>query len=379
MTTSASPRPTPLRALHVERGARLTEFAGYELPVHYPAGILKEHQHTREAASLFDCSHMGQVAIRGPDMATVWSALEALVPADLASLAPGQQRYGFLTNETGGVRDDLMLVHAGDHALLVVNGAVKADDIAYLRAALDPRCALEEHPTHALLALQGPSAAAALAGLAPDVDFAAWTFMQGRALAISGIACYATRSGYTGEDGFEIMVPGEHAERLARALLAAPDVAPAGLGARDTLRLEAGLRLYGQDMDTTTTPIEAGLGWAIGAARRRRGARAGGFPGAAVILPQLDTGAARRMVGLVGSERTPVRHGTTIANGAGEVCGEATSGTLAPSLGQPVALAYVTAACAAPGTALVAKVRGRDVPMTVTKLPFVPTRYYRGA
>lgn len=379
MMTSAPLRTTPLHALHTELGARMTAFAGYELPVHYPAGILKEHLHTRESASLFDCSHMGQVAIRGPDLATVWSALEALIPADLRGLAPGQQRYGFLTNEAGGIRDDLMIVHAIDHALLVVNGAVKADDIAYLRAALDPRCTLEEHAEHALLALQGPRAAGALAPLVPDVDIAAWPFMQARAIRIDGLPCFATRSGYTGEDGFELMLPGAHAEGIARRLLAAPGVAPAGLGARDTLRLEAGLRLYGQDMDQTTTPVEAGLGWAIGAARRRTGARPGGFPGADTILRQLEQGTARRLVGLVGREKTPVRHGTKLFDTTGMPCGEVTSGTLAPNLGHPVAFAYVAKPRNEPGTALAAEVRGRAVPMTVTPLPFVSTRYYRGA
>jgi aminomethyltransferase len=285
---------TPLHALHLALGAKMVPFAGYDMPVSYPAGILAEHRHCRAAAVLFDVSHMGQLRLTGPDAS---AALETLVPVDVVGLGEGKQRYALFTNDAGGILDDLMVTRRADHLFLVVNAGCKAADIAHLRATINKRCGIEPMPQQALLALQGPATASVVARLAPPL--ARLTFMTGAAATIAGISCFATRSGYTGEDGFEISVAGEDAEALARALLAEPEVAPAGLGARDTLRLEAGLCLYGHDIDTTTTPIEAALAWAIQKVRRPGGERAGGYPGAATIARQLAEGPARKRVGLV--------------------------------------------------------------------------------
>jgi len=364
---------TPLHALNVELGAKLVPFAGYEMPVSYPRGILAEHRHCREAAGLFDVSHMGQLRLVGDDAA---AALETLVPVDIGGLAEGKQRYAFFTNDAGGIRDDLMVTRRADHLFLIVNAACKGDDIAHLRATIASRCAIEPLPEQALLALQGPQAAAVIGRLAPAL--ARLTFMSGAAATVAGIACFATRSGYTGEDGFEISVAARDAEALARALLAEPEVAPVGLGARDTLRLEAGLCLYGHDIDTTTTPVEAALTWAIQKVRRPGGGRASGYPGAAVIERQLAEGAARKRAGLIGLERAPVREGAAIVDAAGIAIGRVTSGTLGPSVGQPVALAYVPSASAVPGTLLDAEVRGKRQPMRVATLPFAPHHYFRG-
>jgi aminomethyltransferase len=364
---------TPLHALHVELGARMVPFAGYAMPVQYPAGILAEHAACRESAALFDVSHMGQVRLVGADAA---AALETLVPVDIVGLGLHRQRYALFTNDAGGLLDDLMVTRRDEDLYLVVNAACKEADIAHLRTHLGRRCAVEPDPGRALLALQGPQAVRALERLAPGV--AALVFMTGGWFTLAGARCYVTRSGYTGEDGFEISVPAAEAEALARALLAQPEVRPAGLGARDTLRLEAGLCLYGHDIDTRTTPVEAGLTWAIQKVRRPGGERAGGYPGADVIARQLAEGPAVRRVGLVGQDRTPVREGAALFTADGAPAGRVTSGTVSPNLRQPIAMGTVEAALAAAGTVLMADVRGKRVPMAVSPMPFQPHRYFRG-
>jgi aminomethyltransferase len=354
-------------------------FAGYELPVQYQGsglGLLAEHLHTRASASLFDVSHMGQVRLSGPDAA---AALETLLPMDVLGLGLNQQRYGLLLADDGGILDDLMFVNRGDHLWLVLNGACKAADLAYLQARLGQRCAIDALPDQALLALQGPLAATALQRLLPGAE--KLVFMQGAALDWQGHALYATRSGYTGEDGFEISLPAAAADAFARALLAQPEVRPAGLGARNSLRLEAGLCLYGQDIDASTTPAEAALGWAIQKVRRSGGARAGGFAGAERVLAELEgrQPLARRRVALRASERVPVREPAPLQDAAsGQTIGQVSSGLLSPSLNQPIAMGYVPPEYAAVGSQLHAVVRGKPVPMTVSALPFVPTRYHRG-
>ena len=364
---------TPLHALHLELGARMVPFAGYAMPVQYPAGIIAEHRQCREAAALFDVSHMGQVRLVGEDAA---AALETLVPQDIAGLGLLKQRYAFFTNDAGGLLDDLMVTRREHDLFLVVNAGCKDADIAHLQAQIGARCQVIPEPERALLALQGPKAVDALARL--DAGVAALTFMTGGHFRLAGADCFVTRSGYTGEDGYEISVPAAQAVELARALLAQPEVAPAGLGARDTLRLEAGLCLYGHDIDTATTPVEAGLVWAIQKLRRPGGERAGGHPGAEVIGAQLTGGAARRRVGLVGLERLPVREGAPLLDAEGRRVGQVTSGTVGPSVGQPIAMGYVETALAAVGTALFAEVRGKRVPMQVAAMPFAPHRYFRG-
>ncbi len=367
---------TPLNALHIELGARMVPFAGYSMPVQYPMGLMAEHHHTRTAAGLFDVSHMGQLKLVGPDAA---AAFETLMPVDVVDLPAGKQRYGLLLNDEGGIIDDLMFFRmAQDELFVIVNGACKVGDIAHIQERIGQRCQVIPMPDQALLALQGPQAAAVLARLAPGVD--KLVFMTGGHFDIAGAQCFVTRSGYTGEDGFEISVPATQAEALARTLLAQPEVKPIGLGARNSLRLEAGLCLYGNDIDTTTTPPEAGLNWAIQKVRRTGGARAGGFPGADKVLAQIDSPATltRKRVGLVALERVPVREHTELQNESGERIGEVTSGLLAPTADKPIALAYVMPAHAAPGTRVNAMVRGKAVPMEVAATPFVPTRYYRG-
>jgi aminomethyltransferase len=371
---------TPLHALHTRLGARMVPFAGYAMPVQYPAGLMAEHKHCRESAALFDVSHMGQLRLEGADAA---AALETLVPVDVLGLAEGRQRYAFFTNDSGGLLDDLMIVRptAADAAagfgdlFLVVNAGCKAEDIAHLQRHIGGRCRVVPMPERALLALQGPKAVDALARL--NAGVAALVFMSGGRFTLAGIDCFVTRSGYTGEDGFEISVPEAQAVELAEALLAQAEVKPAGLGARDTLRLEAGLCLYGHDIDTTTSPIEAGLQWAIQKVRRAGGARAGGYPGAAVIDRHLAEGPPRRRVGLVGVERVPVREGTPLFDTNGAPAGTVCSGTLGPSVNQCVAMAYVPAALDGAGTPLHAEVRGKRVPMTVSAMPFHPHRYKR--
>jgi len=364
---------TPLHALHVELGARMVPFAGYAMPVYYPAGIVTEHRSCRSGAALFDVSHMGQLRLVGDDAA---AALESLVPVDVIGLATGKQRYGFFTNAHGGLIDDLMITRREADLFVVVNAACKVADIAHLTTHIGHRCEVMPLPERALLALQGPQAAAALARLNPAV--AALTFMSGLHATLNGADCFVTRSGYTGEDGFEISIPAEQAEALARALLAQPDVQPAGLGARDTLRLEAGLCLYGHDITPTTTPVEAGLTWAIQKVRRAGGARAGGYPGADVIDGQFATGVSHKRVGLRGLGRAPVREATPIVDAHGHRLGTVTSGTLAPTVDAAIAMAYLPADHAVVGHEVYAEVRGKRLPMRVSPLPFTPNRYFRG-
>ena len=367
---------TPLNALHLELGARMVPFAGYSMPVQYKSGLMAEHLHTRQQAGLFDVSHMGQLQLIGPDAA---AALESLMPVDVIDLPVGRQRYGLLLNDAGGVIDDLMCFNQGNDTLfLIVNGACKVGDIAHIQARIGNRCQVVTMPTQGLLALQGPQAVTALARLVPGVE--KLVFMSGGSFDWNGAALFITRSGYTGEDGFEISVPGDKAEALARALLAQPEVAPIGLGARNSLRLEAGLCLYGNDIDASTTPPEAALNWAIQKVRRTGGARAGGFPGAGVVLAQIDDPASltRKRVGLVALERVPVREHTELHSLDGQKVGEVTSGLLGPSVDKPIALAYLPPQLAAVGTRVNAMVRGKAVPMEVAPTPFLPPRYYRG-
>lgn len=366
---------TPLNALHVELGARMVPFAGYSMPVQYPAGLMAEHHHTRTAAGLFDVSHMGQLRLVGADAA---AAFETLIPMNVIGLQAGKQRYGLLLNDEGGILDDLMFVNRGADLFVIVNGACKAGDIAHIQARIGQRCDVIPMPERALLALQGPQAVAALSRLVPGVE--KLVFMTGGSFSWAGADLFITRSGYTGEDGFEISVHNDHAEALARALLAQPEVKPVGLGARNSLRLEAGLCLYGNDIDTTTTPVEAALNWAMQKVRRTGGARAGGFPGADTVLAQLDgtLPLTRVRVGLVATERVPVREHVKLENMDGQTVGEVTSGLLSPTLNRPIAIAYVEPDYAAAGTELFAMVRGKPVPMVVTPTPFVPTRYHRG-
>jgi aminomethyltransferase len=377
MTDTASPpsalQRTPLHALHLELGARMVGFAGYDMPVSYPAGILAEHKQCRSSAGLFDVSHMGQLRLLGPDADR---ALESLVPVDVIGLAVDKQRYGFFTDAQGGILDDLMITRRADDLFVVVNAGRRAADIAHLGTHIGHRCTVQPLPERALLALQGPKAVAALQRLNPGVT--ALTFMTGGAFTLAGADCYVTRSGYTGEDGFEISVPGAQAEALARALLKQHEVKPAGLGARDTLRLEAGLCLYGHDIDTRTTPVEAGLTWAIQKVRRAGGERAGGYPGASVIDGKLATGVSFKRVGLVGLERTPVREGAKLSDAHGHSVGLVTSGTIGPTVGEPIAMAYLATNHALPGHEVYADVRGRKLPMRVRALPFTAHRYFRG-
>ncbi|MFM1908791.1 MAG: hypothetical protein RLZZ591_2468 [Pseudomonadota bacterium] len=373
-TTTPPLQLTPLNDLHVSLGARMVPFAGYSMPVQYPAGLMAEHHHTRTAAGLFDVSHMGQLRLVGPDAA---AAFESLMPVDVVDLGVGKQRYGLLLNDQGGILDDLMFVNRGHDIFVVVNGACKAGDIAHIQARIGQRCQVIPMPERGLLALQGPQAVTALQRLIPGVE--TLVFMTGAAFAWEGADLFITRSGYTGEDGFEISVPADQADALARALLAQPEVQPIGLGARNSLRLEAGLCLYGNDIDTSTSPVEANLNWAIQKVRRSGGARAGGFPGAEKVLAQLDGAPLpRKRVGLMALERVPVREHTVLQTEGGEAIGEVTSGLLGPTINQPVAMGYVSPAFATIGTRIQALVRGKAVPMEVCALPFVPTRYYRG-
>ena len=375
---------TPLYALHLELGARMVPFAGYSMPVQYPTGVLAEHLHTRTGAGLFDVSHMGQLRLMGPQAA---AAFESLMPVDVIDLPVGKQRYGLLLNDAAGILDDLMFVNrnyaAGGDIFVVVNGACKAADIAHIQASIGQRCSVIACPERALLALQGPQAVTALERLCPGIG--RLVFMTGGQFQLrcanQFVDAFITRSGYTGEDGFEISVHADHADTLARSLLAQAEVRPIGLGARNSLRLEAGLCLYGNDLDTTTTPVEANLLWALQKVRRAGGARAGGFPGADIVLAQLaggDGAPTRRRVGLRALERIPVREHTLIQTVDGTPAGEVTSGLLGPSINQPVAMAYVAVAHAAIGTRLDAIVRGKPVPMEIVPMPFVPNRYFRG-
>jgi aminomethyltransferase len=352
----------------------MVPFAGYSMPVQYPQGLIAEHRHTREAASLFDVSHMGQLRLAGAGCA---AAFESLMPVDVIGLAEGRQRYGLLLNDQGGIIDDLMFANRGDDLFVVVNGACKAADIAHMKERIGSRCDVIPLPERALLALQGPKAAQALERLVPGVQ--RLVFMTGGRFRREQADLFITRSGYTGEDGFESSVHEREAQALARALLAQPEVKPAGLGARNSLRLEAGLCLYGSDIDTTTTPVEASLAWAMQKVRRSGGVRAGGFPGAAQVLGQLDGSqpVLRKRVGLVALERVPVREHVELRDPQGNRIGEVTSGLLGPTIDRPVAMGYLPPALASPGTRVTAIVRNKPVAMEVAALPFVPNRYHR--
>ena len=370
---------TPLHALHLARGGKMVPFAGYDMPVQYGTGVLREHLHTRAHAGLFDVSHMGQIALRPKSgkLEDAALALERLVPQDVLAVAPGRQRYAQFTNESGGILDDLMVANFGSHLFLVVNAACKAEDEAHLRAHLSDLCVIEPLPDRALIALQGPKAESVLAKFCAEIP--AMRFMDAGRHRVGGIECHVSRSGYTGEDGFEISVPAEAAERLARDLLADADVLPVGLGARDSLRLEAGLCLYGHDIDLSTTPVEGALEWSIQKSRRKGGARPGGFPGSDVILSQLERGAPRRRVGLRPEGRAPVREGAPLFADAtsAQPIGAVTSGGFGPSLNAPLAMGYLPAPQATPGGLVFAELRGQRLPLRISPMPFVPNTYKR--
>jgi aminomethyltransferase len=379
---SSPPSPlkrTPLHALHVASGGKMVPFAGYDMPVQYETGVLKEHLHTRSGAGLFDVSHMGQILLRPKSgkLEDAALALERLVPQDMLAVAPGRQRYAQFTNESGGILDDLMVANFGDHLFLVVNAACKAEDEAHLRAHLSDVCVIEPLPDRALIALQGPKAESVLAKFCAEAS--AMRFMDAGPRRLGGVECFVSRSGYTGEDGFEISVPAEAAEWLAKQLLDDTDVLPVGLGARDSLRLEAGLCLYGHDIDTTTTPVEGALEWSIQKSRRKGGTRAGGFPGADLILAQFEQGAPRRRVGLRPEGRAPVREGAPLFADAAssEAIGAVTSGGFGPSLNAPVAMGYLPSPRATPGGLVFAELRGQRLPLRISPMPFVPNTYRR--
>jgi aminomethyltransferase len=375
--TEASTEKTPLHALHVALGARMAPFAGYAMPIQYPAGVLAEHLHTRKAAGLFDVSHMGQALLEGSDHAAVAGFLESLCPADILNLAPGRQRYTQLLNEAGGIVDDLMVTRppGADGALrLVVNASRKEVDFALMRERLPANVRLTPLPEVALIALQGPLAAATLARLAPQEAIETMAFMSARPAGIAGFDTFVSRSGYTGEDGYEISLASTQAEEFSRTLLAEPDVAPIGLGARDSLRLEAGLCLYGHELDETIDPIEAALSWSIQKRRRLEG----GFPGAKRIENALANGTDRRRVGLRPDGRAPAREGTEIVSADGAPIGLVTSGGFGPSVNAPIAMGYVARAQAAVGAPVGLMVRGKPLSARIVTLPFHPHAYYRG-
>jgi aminomethyltransferase len=378
-TSPPSPKQTPLHALHLSRGGKMVPFAGYDMPVQYGTGVLKEHLHTRANAGLFDVSHMGQIVLR-PKSGRVEDAsraLEWLVPQDILALAPGRQRYAQFTNEAGGILDDLMVANFGDHLFLVVNAACKVEDEALLREHLSDVCVVEPLPGRALIALQGPKAESVLAKFDPETR--AMKFMDCGPRRLAGIDCFVSRSGYTGEDGFEISVPAQAAEGFAGELLADANVLPIGLGARDSLRLEAGLCLYGHDLDTATTPVEGALEWSIQKSRRKGGARPGGFPGADIILNQFEQGTTRRRVGLKPEGRAPVREGASLfaSEASSQPIGTVTSGSFGPSLNAPVAMGYLPSSLAAPDQLVFAEVRGQRLGVRVAPMPFVPNTYKR--
>jgi aminomethyltransferase len=370
---------TPLHALHIACGGKMVPFAGYDMPVQYASGVLREHLHTRAGAGLFDVSHMGQIALypKSGKVEDAALALERLLPQDILAVAPGRQRYAQFTNDAGGILDDLMVANFGSHLFLVVNAACKAEDEAHLRAHLSETCVVESLPDRALLALQGPKAESVLAKFCADAP--AMRFMDSGPHEVDGIECFVSRSGYTGEDGFEISVPAEQAQALAEALLDNPDVLPIGLGARDSLRLEAGLCLYGHDIDTSTTPVEGALQWSIQKSRRSGGARAGGFPGADQILSQLENGAPRRRVGLRPEGRAPVREGCALFadETSSETIGSVTSGGFGPSLNAPVAMGYLPSSFATQDNLVFAELRGQRLPLRIAPMPFVANTYKR--
>ncbi|MDR6102292.1 aminomethyltransferase [Agrobacterium larrymoorei] len=379
LADTAELKVTPLHSLHLSLGARMVPFAGYDMPVQYPAGVLKEHLHTRASAGLFDVSHMGQVIVKAKSgkVEDAALALEKLVPVDILGLKAGRQRYGFFTDDNGCILDDLMITNRGDHLFVVVNAACKDADLAHMKAHLSDSCEITLLDDRALIALQGPRAEAVLAELWAGVSD--MKFMDVREIPLHDVPCIVSRSGYSGEDGFEISVPADKAEDIAKALLEHPDCEAIGLGARDSLRLEAGLCLYGNDIDTTTSPIEASLEWAIQKARRTGGDREGGFPGADRILGELGKGTARRRVGLKPEGKAPVRgHSKLFADAEGKTeIGEVTSGGFGPTVEGPVAMGYVPTDYTTPGTAIFAEVRGKYLPVTVAALPFITPTYKR--
>ncbi|MBI1262604.1 MAG: glycine cleavage system aminomethyltransferase GcvT [Rhizobiales bacterium] len=367
---------TPLHALHIELGAKMVPFAGYDMPVQYPMGVLNEHLHTRAKAGLFDVSHMGQAWIEGPDFETVAGAMEALVPGDLLALAPGAIRYTQLTNNGGGILDDLMITRPAEadranSLFIIVNAACKDEDFKHIAANMPTGVALKPITDRALIALQGPTAADVFAGFAPEA--VEMNFMTARAMNVAGIPCLVSRSGYTGEDGYEISVPEKDAVALTQKLLAHADVAPIGLGARDSLRLEAGLCLYGHDINHQTSPVEAALLWSISKRRRAEG----GFPGAAIVQKQIAEGVTRKRVGILPEGKAPAREGTGIADEQGNVLGIITSGGYGPTVGGPIAMGYIDIAHAKPGTKIFLAVRGKDRPAQVVTMPFIEKRFHR--
>lgn len=370
-------KQTPLFDLHVKLGAKMVPFAGYEMPVQYPLGVMKEHLHTRAAAGIFDVSHMGQVILSGASWEAVALAFETLVPMDVLGLEDGRQRYGFFTNDAGGIEDDLMFARRGDTLFVVVNAACKDADIARMKAALEPAVTVTSITDRALIAIQGPGAEAVVASLDPAA--AGMSFMDIGDLDLDGVAVWASRSGYTGEDGYEISVPNAQAEALTNRLLAMDGVEAIGLGARDSLRLEAGLCLYGHDIDATTTPVEAALNWSMQKVRRRGGDRAGGFPGADIILDALENGTERKRVGLLPEGRAPMREGVALYDSeeGGTPVGVVTSGGFGPTVGGPVAMGYVAKGSSAVDTPLWGEVRGKRLPLKVAKLPFVAANFKR--
>ena len=370
-------RKTPLNGLHREFEAKLTEFAGYEMPVQYRLGILGEHQHTRKKAGLFDVSHMGQVILSGQSYEETALALEKVLPMDVLGLEIGRQRYGFLTTDEGGILDDLMFSNRGDHIFVVLNAACKDSDIKYLRSLLEPNISIKEIESRALIALQGPASEAVLGKYHPQIKN--MKFMDVETLTIDGAECWISRSGYTGEDGFEISIPAEAAEPIARSILSNQNVEFIGLGARDSLRLEAGLCLYGHDIDQATTPVEASLTWAIQKARRSNGSRASGFIGSEIILKQLAGGTNKKRVGLLPQTRAPMREGVEIfaTETSKEAIGKITSGGYGPTVGYPIAMGYINSEYANSEDDLFGELRGKRVPVKVSNLPFVPLNFKR--
>ena len=370
-------RKTPLNALHREFGAKLTEFAGYEMPVQYRLGILGEHQHTRKKAGLFDVSHMGQVILSGQSYEETALALEKVLPMDVLGLEIGRQRYGFLTTDEGGILDDLMFSNRGDHIFVVLNAACKDSDIKYLRSLLEPNISIKEIESRALIALQGPASEAVLGKYHPQIKN--MKFMDVETLTIDGAECWISRSGYTGEDGFEISIPAEAAEPITRSILSNQNVEFIGLGARDSLRLEAGLCLYGHDIDQATTPVEASLTWAIQKARRSNGSRASGFIGSEIILKQLAGGTNKKRVGFLPQTRAPMREGVEIfgTETSKDAIGKITSGGYGPTVGYPIAMGYINSEYANSEDDLFGELRGKRVRVKVSNLPFVPLNFKR--
>ncbi|MEK9840938.1 MAG: glycine cleavage system aminomethyltransferase GcvT [Paracoccaceae bacterium] len=368
---------TPLYELHCELGAKLTEFAGYEMPVQYSLGILGEHQHTRTKAGLFDVSHMGQIILRGSSYQETALAFERAIPMDVLGLKVGRQRYGFLTTDGGGILDDLMFSNREDHIFVVLNAACKDSDIVHLRTLLEPEISIEVIENRALIALQGPASETVLSEFNSQIS--AMKFMDIETLSIAGAECWISRSGYTGEDGFEISIPSSAAEAITRSILSKQEVEFVGLGARDSLRLEAGLCLYGHDIDEETTPVEASLTWAIQKARRTNGERANGFLGDKIITQQLDMGTYRKRVGFLPQTRAPMREGVEIyeTESSKEVIGKITSGGYGPTVGHPVAMGYINSQYVDSNDNLFGELRGKRVPVKIAKLPFVPLNFKR--